>query len=347
MSHVLSRRAFAALGLGSLATFALAGRVRGQAPASAPPPAAADLFMGWKEIRPDLRIATEQGGNGMLLRGPSGKSILVDCKNPGFGPTLRREAESFGSALELVINTHHHRDHIGGNPSFTRDLPVIAHKNARERILNQIDQIVAATTRMVEDMATAKRPVTPQVKDEIKAFADWVTTITGDEFAPTRLVEKDEETISAAGLEIVLRHFGNGHTDNDLVVFIPSLNIVHMGDLLFRKLHPFIDRDAGASSRSWQQVLTRVADLCDDKTIVIPGHGEVCDKAALKDMSDYFDKAREVIRHAKNVEGMSKAEIGGLNPGAFGEYGFPQIRPRTFTAIYEEIEEEEAAAKAK
>jgi glyoxylase-like metal-dependent hydrolase (beta-lactamase superfamily II) len=345
MDHVLSRRAFAALGFGSLAALALTGRARGQTPAA--PGQTADLFMGWKDIRPGVRIATEQGGNALLVQGPSGRSILVDCKNPGFGPTLRREAESFGSTLELVINTHHHRDHVGGNTSFTKDLPVVAHKNARERILNQVDQLVAATTRMVEDMATAKRPVTPQVRDEIKAFADWVTTITGDEFAPTRLVEKDEETISIAGLDIVLRHFGNGHTDNDLVVFIPSLNIVHTGDLLFRKLHPFIDRSAGASTRSWQQVVTKVADLCDDKTLVIPGHGEVCDKSALKDQSDYFDKAREVIRHAKNVEGMSKVEVGGLNPGAFGEFGFPQIRPRTFTAIYEEIEEEEAAAKAK
>lgn len=346
MHDVISRRSFAALGLSSLASLALASRLRGQDAAPAAEAGETPLFLDWSEPKPGVRVASAQGGNSLLLRGPSGKSILIDTKNPGFGTTLRREAESFGSAVEMAFITHHHRDHIGGNGTFTKDTPLVGHANTKQRILDQIDQLVSSTTRMVGDMDTSRQTIPPLVRREVTEVGDWITRVNGNEFVPTRLIDKPEETINVAGLDVVLRHFGNGHTDNDLVVFIPSMNILHTGDLLFHKRHPFIDRAAGSSTRAWQGVLAKVAELCDDATVVIPGHGEVCNKAALAEQSSYFDKAREIIRHAKNVEGMSKIEVGGLNPGAFGDYGLTQIRPRTFTAIYEEIEEEEAG-KAK
>src|SRR5579862_7016969 len=71
-------------------------------------------FFTWKPLSEDAWVGFGEGGNTLVLMGQSG-SALIDCKNAPFGACLRREAEALGSAVKLVINTHHHADHTGGN----------------------------------------------------------------------------------------------------------------------------------------------------------------------------------------------------------------------------------------
>ena len=46
---------------------------------------------------------------------------------------------------------------------------------------------------------------------------------------------------------VVATYYGFGHTSGDVVISFDAANVVHMGDLMFNRLHPFIDREAGAS----------------------------------------------------------------------------------------------------
>ena len=63
--------------------------------------------------------------------------MLVDCKNPGLGQSLRREVEAYlgsDATLAQVVLTHHHHDHSGGNPAFTPDLPLYGHLRGVEKL---------------------------------------------------------------------------------------------------------------------------------------------------------------------------------------------------------------------
>ena len=334
--HTLSRRQFAALGLSSFAAFTLSGRLLAEGEKAGEP--APSPFFAWTEPLPGLFVGSEGGGN-VLVLGNGTESFLIDTKNPGLGATLKREAAARAGRISTVILTHHHRDHVGGVSAFTKDSAVVSHTAARQRILDQVDAIVAAADATFKGLDNAPKPTPKEVRDEIEAFIEELTKVSANDFAPTRTVEKDGETLKIAGHDIVLRHLGPGHTDNDIAVYLPESNVLHTGDLLFHKLHPFVDRPAGATTKGWQSVLKALHEMCNDRTIVVPGHGEVTNRAAIQAQIDYFDKMREAVTHAKNVESMTKIEVSTLMPGAFADYGFKQILPRVLTAIYEEIEE--------
>ena len=52
-------------------------------------------------------------------------------------------------------------------------------------------------------------------------------------------------------------YFGPAHTDGDSFIHFENTNIVHMGDLMFNRRHPFVDRSAGANIKNWIKVLHR------------------------------------------------------------------------------------------
>ncbi len=330
----LSRRQFNSLTLSAAAIAAMGPAARLFARRA--PEIPATLF-DWKEAAGGARVAFGQGGNALLVT-TKGQSLLIDCKHPGLGATLRREAEAFGSPLKMVVNTHHHGDHSGGNTAFTKDLPLVAHAKAKPRIVEQAEGVLGRVSGVLKELEGGDAPASSQVIDEVKAFVDSIANIKSEDFAPTRLIDQRMEADKFGELEIQFHHVGPGHTDNDLVTFFPSLNLVHMGDLLFHKNYPFIDLSAGATTIGWQESLREIVKMCDAQTVVIPGHGEITDIMGLRKQDEFFDKIREVVRHAKEVESMTKEEVMKLTPGAFKGYGFEQIRSRTLGAVFDEMD---------
>ncbi len=67
-------------------------------------------------------------------------------------------------------------------------------------------------------------------------------------------------------------HFGAGHTNGDAIIHFKHSNIVHMGDLVFNRRHPFIDRTAGDSIKNRITVLDKCGDKFEKDTKFIFGH---------------------------------------------------------------------------
>lgn len=297
-------------------------------------------FFDWKAAgsAATAAIAFGQGGNSLLLIGPD-SSLLVDCKNAPVGTVLRREALARGHKLALVINTHHHADHTGGNHAFTKDTPVLAHENAKPRIAPQMSRYISQAKEAMTGLAQAKGPAGEEARREALAFYRRIEEAKAEDFEPTQTCG-DRRDLNIAGEKVVLYHFGPGHTDNDLVVHIPGRNLVHCGDLLFHKNHPFMDRDAGGNSKGWMESVRKIIALCDDKTVVIPGHGELTDTSGLRQQIDYFEQVRAALAKALK-DGKPRAEAQKIELPQFKDYGLQQIREMTFAAIYQELQEEQ------
>lgn len=336
-SPEVSRRRFLGLGLAASAGMAmLPRRARAFQPVGTPAPAATRKLFEWKSLNPKAWAAIGQGGNTLVVR-DAGKALLIDTKMPVFGDILRREAESTVGKLSMVLNTHHHADHTGGNHAFTRDLPVLAHKKAEPRIAAQIDRYIAGIKSAVGDMTKAQPAERELVADDFRRLHDRMADLHVKDFAPTESFE-DGKQLEVGGVKLTLHHFGPGHTDNDAVVHFPSLNLVHTGDLLFRNVYPYIDREGGATTVGWRASLRKVIELCDDKTVIVPGHGEVCGKSALTDQIEYFDRMADFV--AKQIkDGKTREEVAALNPEPYDKYNTEWIRPITLRGIYEELSE--------
>ena len=69
------------------------------------------------------------------------------------------------------------------------------------------------------------------------------------------------------------------HTDGDLAVFLPSANVLVMGDLFTHHSYPVIDESSGGSSRGMLEAIDRLLPMIDRDAVVVPGHGAATNRA--------------------------------------------------------------------
>ncbi len=337
----LSRRDFTAFtSVAALGT--LVGRAAAR-PHSHAPSARANTYFDWKPIGTPEGQAWAgfgEGGNTLVVAS-KGELLLVDTKFAAFAAGLRREALDLlptpKHALKLVINTHHHGDHTGGNLAFSPDTPILAHEKAKPRIESQIDrykqQVKGGATQLATPPSSDK-PGAAQMFADATKLADTLDQLTAAQYTPTTTFATEHEAKIGDAL-VQLHHFGTGHTDNDAVVLIPSLNILHMGDLLFHNVHPFIDVSSGSNSTGWMDSCRKAAALCDDKTVVVPGHGELTDKAGLLAQITYFEAVRAAVKQAIDA-GLTKEDTLKLSIDSLKNYGTNRLT-MVLGAIYDEL----------
>lgn len=296
-------------------------------------------FFDWREVRPGV-FATDldsTGGNCMIVRGEDG-SLLVDTKFPLFAGQLARDAADLtGRPLSRVVNTHHHGDHTGGNVLFAGEVPMIAHDSAAPRVEQQFQQSIAGVTRAAQGLTQIPEPNRDAVAADVQQLTDRLGSFTPDSWKPDTTVVAGRTGIDLGGLWLELIHFGQpAHTDNDLVVHLPERNVVHTGDLVFNGLHPFFDPSC-ADARGWIDTLGGILDLCDDETIVVPGHGPITDADGVRVQLRYIERLWDAVE-AEIDAGKTVEQVQQMSWPFMDGLGFERIRPRSIAFVYAEIE---------
>ena len=212
----------------------------------------------FQTIRRNVGVFTERGGTiGWLASDEA--LVVIDTQYPETAQTCWAGLQERTSrAADLVINTHHHGDHTGGNPFF----------------MDHAERMVAH-----ENVPTLMRQSAQQSDNELAV--------------PNETFAEDWEE-SVGNETIRLRHYGPAHTGGDAVIHFERANVVHMGDLIFNRVHPFIDVGGGASTEGWINTLEQVhADFTDDTRFIFghgnPEYGIVGGRADLLAMRDFLD----------------------------------------------------------
>ena len=260
--------------------------------------AQAPRYFDWRSCGAG-HVGVGGGGNALLWPTPFG-AVLVDTKADAFGRTVRREAEAVAGPLAAVIITHHHADHAGGIPAFSRDLPVHSQSRGvgrravagRELKRTFAEGVPDSTERLLDNVPPR---VAATVRADIQAYARSISRLDAQSFA-ANVTFTFEDELDAGDDVVQLRYSGRGHTDNDAWVFIPGANVLHTGDLVFNGSHPFIDVDSGATTVGWQRSLSEILAASDADTIVVPGHGEVTDRDGVRQQWEYFERLREAVQ---------------------------------------------------
>jgi glyoxylase-like metal-dependent hydrolase (beta-lactamase superfamily II) len=214
-------------------------------------------------------MLTGAGGNVAVCVGPEGV-LLVDAQYGRVAPRILATVDSLsgGRLPRFVLNTHYHRDHVGGDSAMAAaGATVFAHSNVRTRM----------ATNWFNETFDAEMPSAPTGALPVVTFSDTLTFHLG-------------------GREIRAFHLPPGHTDGDVVVHMPSADVVHTGDLLFNGFYPVIDVSAGGSIGGMVRSIDRVLPLIGPETRIIPGHGPLADRAALLRFREMLVTARDRIR---------------------------------------------------
>jgi len=289
--------------------FAQAARA-GQAGQAAPPiPQTA-----FTPVRGTVGVFTGQGGTIGYHISRDGV-VVVDAQMPATAKICLDGIKERGGGrmIDILVNTHHHGDHTGGNPVFKSSVKMIlAHANVPEL------QRAAAARQ------AAARPDAP-APEIVVANATFVNSWRED----------------VGGEMMALRYYGPAHTGGDAVVTFEKAGAVHMGDLVFNRMHPFIDRPAGASIANWIKVLENAAADHANDTAYVFGHGSAKfgvtgTRADLLYMRDYLAALLDFVR-GEIKAGKPKDVIVKITDPL---KGFPDHGPlieRVLTPAYEEL----------
>ncbi len=251
-----------------------------------------------KMLTDDIGIFTEKGGTIAFLLTKKG-IVVVDSQFPDTAPHLIEELKKKSEKpFKYLINTHHHGDHSGGNIAFKGIAEhIVAHENSKA------NQLRVAT----EQKADPEKFLTPDMTFGADGWSQKV------------------------GKEKIKAHYmGAAHTNGDAMIHFEHANIVHMGDLVFNRRHPYVDKGSGASIANWIVLLDKAIATFDKNTQFVCGHaGEGYDilvKAEdLKAFGDYLGnvlkftesemkagKTKEEILKAKEIPGSPEWKGNGI-----------------------------------
>jgi glyoxylase-like metal-dependent hydrolase (beta-lactamase superfamily II) len=261
-----------------------------------------------RPLRNNVGIYTERGGTmGWLIDNDS--LVVIDTQFKEQSENfIGKVKETTDRQFDLLINTHHHGDHTGGNIAFKGMVKNhLAHANSKA------NQMRVAKAREQED----------------------------GQLYPVETFENNWSK-KVGGETVTLRYFGPAHTDGDAIIHFENANVAHMGDLMFNRRFPYIDKTAGASIENWIDVLGKARKTFDKDTLFIFGHaGEGFDVTGglddLKAMQNFLKKllkfTKKSIKAGKSQEELLK----GLEmiPGA-PEWKGRGIE-RNISAAYQEL----------
>ncbi|MGD8810622.1 MAG: MBL fold metallo-hydrolase [Gammaproteobacteria bacterium] len=241
------------------------------------------------------------GGNIAVLTGAEGV-LLVDTQ---FAPLTEKIVAAVAAItdepIRVVVNTHVHPDHTGGNENLRRmGYPVLAHDNVRVRMAQGI---------------RGGEPSPP--------------------LALPSLTFGDELGLHLAQ-DVRLIKVPPAHTDGDTYVHFIGADVLHMGDVFRTTGYPVIDVDNGGSAAGTLAALELALEIAGPDTRIIPGHGVV---SSADDVREFHDMIAEVAERVSGLidEGMTLEQVLAAAPTADIDERWGGEPERFLTGLYQSL----------
>ena len=189
--------------------------------------------------------------------------------------------------LQYIINTNFYSDGTNGNDLVKNSGTTITGANVTNDIKDSRDgaQILAhenVLTRM--SAPTGKKSPTPE------------------EAWPTDTFLGNEKPLYFNGESIEIIHQPNALTDGDSIVYFRRSDVISAGDLFNTDGYPVIDVEKGGTIEGVVLALTHIVNKAiveheeEGGTLVIPGHGHLCDQAEVVEYRDMVAIVRDLSR---------------------------------------------------
>lgn len=229
----------------------------------------AKIADGLYELRIDaggypLKVIASVGDDGLLI---------VDSGSRSTGKALADALKTFGKGMpKIIINTHTHIEHLGGNIEVGSGAVIIAHKNVRDRYLNGL-----------------------------YAFGDFPAS------ALPNLVFSDSLELHFNGEDIRLASFPGAHDNSDTVVWFTKSKVAVVGALCMCGHFPSIDGDVGDILK-YPDVTSRMQAFLPDDVRLVPAHADDCTMAEGRRFLEMLQKTSAIVR-AEMAKGKDSAHM--------------------------------------
>jgi cyclase len=257
------------------------------------------------------------GGRVAVLFGADGV-LMVDTEDPQLAAKTLDTIRTFSSApVKVVVNSHIHPDHTGGNAFFAKQGAVIfAQENLREEMLNPPGR------------GNAGRAPDP-------AGVPTVTYRYGSPGAPAVTIHMNGETVDFIPMM-------PSHTAGDTIVRFNKANVIYIEDFYRNFGYPFADQANGGSIKGMIEAVDLIQELARPDTILVPGHGTLIRK---KDLPGYRAMLVDILGKVQKLRDAGKSLDEVLAANLTAPYDATtlgdtkQSKDRFITEVYDEVKD--------
>ncbi|MFH2096347.1 MAG: MBL fold metallo-hydrolase [Bacteroidota bacterium] len=218
----------------------------------------------------DIYEITAYGVNLIACAGDDGM-LLTDGGYLETADSLAEKLKELGAANtypDILINTHWHFDHTGANKRFGKNSLIIAHEKTRE-YLSRDDSLLGGF------LPAHPADVLPDfiISDTLQLFYN--------------------------GNHIYLIPVKCAHTGSDVMVWFSEKKILHIGDIIFADMFPFVDLEHGGKPDCLVEVLKQVISSFPEDTRIIPGHGREYSPEDVKKYINMLETTISIVKTEK------------------------------------------------
>ena len=264
------------------------------------------------EVRPTFFVIAGAGANVAVQVGDDGV-VVVDAGSAASAPDVLAAIKRISpKPIRYVIDTGPDADHVGGNEALSKAGEKLFAGGIGGGAPNAADAVapILSAEGVLRHMATSPA-------------GGW----------PTEVFHYSRKSMYLNGEAIEVLHQPAAHTDSDVFAFFRRSDVLFSGDVLDTRQFPVIDVERGGSIQGEIAALNRLAELAvvsvpvvtrEAGTIVVPGHGRLCDQYDVVEYRDMVTIIRDRVRDLIKA-GRSLAEVKAAQPakGYMGRYGNP------------------------
>jgi cyclase len=288
----------------------------------------------------------------------SGFVVLEHCVlvfdthfTPEAGQALASDIRSVTSKpVRYIVNSHFHPDHTHGNQAFGGMPQIISSTLARRDVL-QIDLPAlnrttgiaqAQIAKLQKEIALLTDPKQKQaLQNQINTRQEFLGRISKFKAVTPVVALDDSLTLLDGARRIEILYFGSGHTDGDVVLYLPAEKIAFVGDLFFNAAIPNVQ---DSNLHAWLNTLKLVLDL--DAEQFVPGHGSVGSRTDVKKFLEYIEELQSLVRPAVERGDSLEQVIRDIQiPPKYASYMFPNFFPANVQKMYAELKALQPPAK--
>ena len=289
------------------------------------------------QVRQHLYMLTGGGGNIAALVFPEGIT-LVDSGRAQMSDRVLAALRTVSTRpIRYIINTAVDADHTGGNERLGATGGQITGGNVAGQVAD-----AAEGAEIIAHENVLERMTAPTVKPPVPLRATPGTTYHVDHLKLSTFYHGD-------GIELFSAPAA--HTDGDTMVYFRRNDVLVTGDVFTTTNYPVIDLARGGSVNGEIEALNHILDLAfpdfrlEGGTLIVPGHGRLCDSADVAYYRDMVtivrDRVQDSIRKGMTVEQVKAARLtrdydgqyaknaGAYSPDMFVEAVYKSLRAPT------------------